>query len=153
MDGFSLCDRLKKDSRTSHIPIILLTVLSEVKSRIAGLKRCAGAYIAKPFQKEELLARMESLLEIRNLLKQRYASMQFPPTADVGISMEDAFMQKLNEVIEEHLTDPTFSVEQLSKHMGVSRAQLHRKLIALSGLSAPMMIRQARINRVKGLLP
>ncbi|MDX1477888.1 MAG: hybrid sensor histidine kinase/response regulator transcription factor, partial [Saprospiraceae bacterium] len=151
-DGFSLCDDLKNDPRTSHIPIVLLTALAEVKSRIAGLKRGADAYIAKPFHKEELLARMENLLEIRRSLKKRYASMQLAPTRDAGVQIEDAFMLKLRHVIEEHLDNPAFSVERLSKLMGVSRAQLHRKLVALSGLSATMTIRQARLSKARTLL-
>ena len=102
--------------------------MAEVKSRIAGLKRGADAYIAKPFHKEELLTRMENILEIRRSLKERYASMQLEPTQDVGIKLEDAFMLKLSDVIEEHMHNPAFSVQQLSKLMGVSRTQLHRKL-------------------------
>ncbi len=152
-DGFTLCDTLKNDPRTSHIPIILLTALSEVQSRIDGLKRGADAYIAKPFRKEELLVQMENLLKSRKALKDRYASMEFSPTKDAGLQIEDAFMVKLMDTIDEHLQNPAFSVELLSDLMGVSRTQLHRKLSALSGLSATMTIRQARIRKAKELLP
>jgi CheY-like chemotaxis protein len=75
-DGFEVCDFLKNDERTSHIPIVLLTAKADVESRIAGLKRGADAYLAKPFHQEELLVTLANLLELRRKLQARYSILE-----------------------------------------------------------------------------
>ncbi|MCB0535811.1 MAG: response regulator, partial [Saprospiraceae bacterium] len=80
-DGFEVCDTLKNDDRTSHIPIILLTAKGSVESRIQGLERGADAYLAKPFNEKELFVRLEKLTELRRLLQQRYQHIRPPADA------------------------------------------------------------------------
>ena len=96
-DGFELCDTLKKDERTSHIPVILLTAKADLDSKISGLKRGADAYLTKPFEPEELLVRLEKLLELRKKLQERYSGLQFTQVADTSPSIEDEFLQKVKK--------------------------------------------------------
>ncbi|MCO6489483.1 MAG: response regulator, partial [Phaeodactylibacter sp.] len=147
VDGFELCEVLKKDERTSHIPVILLTAKATQEDKLEGLAHGADAYLMKPFQKEELLVRLEKLLELRRKLQQKYQSAE-----EDGSAPEDAFLQKVREAITAHLDDPDFSVEQLSREVGMSRVQLHRKLKALTDRPASEHIRVIRLNRAYELL-
>lgn len=156
-DGFELCDTLKQDDRTSHIPIVLLTAKTSVESRIEGFQRGADAYLAKPFNQGELLARLQNLHELRWKLQQRYRHLDPPASlkeepAVPGFEQEDAFMAKLVKAVEDHLDDPDFGPNELGNVMGVSRSQLHRKLKALTNLSASIFIRTIRLHRAKEML-
>ncbi len=152
-DGFELCETLKHDERTSHIPIILLTAKADAESRISGLKRGADAYLAKPFDREELLVRLEMLIKLRQQLQARYqAQEQAQPAEDVGTQYEDAFIQKLNEQIHPHLSEANIPVPQLCEWMGMSRTQLHNKVKALTGRSITNYVRFIRLKQAKQLL-
>lgn len=154
MDGFELCDKLKMDFRTSHIPIILLTAKADMPSRIEGLERGADAYLAKPFHKEELQVRLHKLLEIRKQLQERYASLPSagsrPPSVEYEI--EDAFMKQVRDILEAHLSDEYFGILDLCKELGMSRPQFYRKFKALSGQTVGQYFRSLRLNKAKALL-
>jgi DNA-binding response OmpR family regulator len=153
IDGLQLCDTLKNDERTSHIPIILLTARTDIASRLAGLERGADAYLAKPFNREELLIRSRKLLELRKRLRERYATLQPPALAeDKGLQMEDAFLQKVLEIVTQHLSDIDFDMDRLSRSLGMSRSQIFRKIKALTGKSPSLFIRAIRLNQAKELL-
>jgi CheY-like chemotaxis protein/AraC-like DNA-binding protein len=165
VDGFEMCRRLRKDERTSHIPIIMLTAKADIESRIEGLEQGADAYLEKPFHKEELLVRIKKLLELRRSLQQLYikraglAVMNAEPTSTVAGELvpalneiEDEFVKKIRQAVEEHLFDFNFSVEQLCKYVFMSHSQLHRKLDALTGYSPNKFIRIIRLNKAKDLL-
>lgn len=153
MDGLQLCDALKNDERTSHIPIILLTAKADVESRLEGLERGADAYLAKPFNREELLIRSRKLLELRQRLRERYATLQPPePATDKGLQMEDAFLKKIRQIVEQHLSDVDFDMEQLSRALGMSRSQVFRKVKALTSRSPSLFVRTVRLERAKELL-
>ncbi|MGD1892825.1 MAG: response regulator [Cyclobacteriaceae bacterium] len=154
-DGFAVCATLKQDERTSHIPIVLLTAKADVDSRIAGLKRGADAYLAKPFHQEELFARLEQLHQLRRQLQARYASLEVQPsqsTDEVEAHFEDAFMAKLRQEIEENLDNSDFGIAALCTAMGMSRSQLHLKSIALTARATSHFIRGIRLQRAKALL-
>jgi signal transduction histidine kinase/DNA-binding response OmpR family regulator len=154
-DGFELCKILKADELTSHIPIILLTARADVESRIAGLKRGADAYLAKPFEPAELLVHVENLINIRRQLQRRYASVvQFPPppSADSELEIEDAFILKIKEVVIENLQTEDFDIPQLGRALGMSRSQLFRKVKALTGGSPSLLIRSIRLQKAQNLL-
>ena len=151
-DGFEVCGILKLDERTSHIPIILLTAKADQASRIEGLDRGADVYLAKPFDKEELLVHLRNLIELRKRLQARYRSSQLTTTADLSVQLEDAFLQKVQKVIEEHLDDADFGIAQLCRAMGRSRAQLFRKIKALTGKSTSLYIRSIRLEKARELL-
>lgn len=154
-DGFELCEILKEDLRTSHIPILLLTARSDVESRIAGLKQGADDYLAKPFHEEELLVRMNNLLEIRAKLQQRYQNV-FDQTLitekETVLSKEDAFVLQFKEIFEARLDDPDFNLEELSQALFMSRSHLSRKIKALTGRSLGIYIRSLRLQKARQLL-
>ncbi|MCB0521207.1 MAG: response regulator [Lewinellaceae bacterium] len=152
-DGFAVTQFLKNDERTSHIPIILLTAKADAESRLEGLERGADAYLAKPFDKKELRLRLEKLIELRKKLQARYA--QFAPlqqSDDIGLQIEDAFLQKLNAIIEANLGEAEFNVNELCNEMLMSRSQLFRKLKALTDKSIVAYLRSARLHKARELL-
>jgi len=153
VDGFELCETLKHDERTSHIPIILLTARADAASRIQGLRRGADAYLAKPFHRAELEARLEQLVRPRERLRARYAGLTAPPPSeDPALQGEDEFLQKARAVVEARLDDADFSVHHLYRALGISRTQLHNKLKHLTGRSATNFIRTLRLHRARQLL-
>ncbi len=154
-DGFDLCEALKNDERTSHIPIVLLTARVDFESRIAGLRRGADDYLAKPFEPDELLVRLENLVKLRRRLQQRYGALaQLPPlpSDDPALVLEDAFLLKIRDVVEAHLSDTEFEMPQLERAMGMSRSQVFRKVKALTGASPSVLIRSIRLHKAKELL-
>jgi len=148
LDGLELCNRLKLNLPTSHIPIVLLTAKADLESRIEGLKRGADAYIAKPFEPEELLVRLKNLLALRNKLRIRYSNLnELEPTQDSDIKIEDEFILRLKKVILEHMREEFFGVTTLCEKMFVSRTQLHHKIKALTNKSTSEFIRNVRIQQ------
>ncbi|MCB9289995.1 MAG: response regulator [Lewinellaceae bacterium] len=148
--GFELCQALKKDERTSHIPIILLTARADMDSRLEGLEYGADAYLAKPFQREELEIRLRKLIELRRKLQARYSQPDF--RQQPATQKEDAFVLNVKERLLENLDDDTFGIEELSKELGLSRVHLYRKLKALTGKSTSHFIRQVRLQEAYKLL-
>ncbi len=153
MDGFELCKKLKEDFRTSHIPIILLTAKADIPSRIEGLETGADAYIVKPFNQQELLVRMQKLLELRKKLFHRYSNgngLEF--STDPVVQKEDQFFKKLNEIIQKNLGDENFNIQVLCSEMGMSKSQLYRKFKALTNKSVARYIRSLRMRKAMELL-
>ncbi len=158
-DGFQLTEQLKTDIRTSHIPIILLTAKADVESKIIGLKRGADAYLPKPFNRQELLVRMEKLLDLRKHLRKHYLSLGdgifSTPGTDKTLNeevMEQEFVTQVKKVVEQNLTNYDFSVKDLCDKMIMSHSQLHRKLTALTGHSANQFIRHIRLEKARQML-
>lgn len=154
-DGFQVCEFLKEDIRSSHIPIILLTAKSDVASRIAGLKRGADDYLAKPFHEEELLVRMQNLLKTRQRLQERYQDIYEAPLPKVKLAtpnVEDGFILKIQALFEEHILDPDFDLKLLSKELNLSRANFFRKVKALTGRTPAIYIRSLRLQKARQLL-
>ncbi|MEM6264571.1 MAG: ATP-binding protein, partial [Bacteroidota bacterium] len=153
-NGYEVCETLKLDERTSHIPIVMLTAKADTPSRLEGYKRGADAYLAKPFDRGELLIRLEKLLELRRRLQQRYQQGQLPaePSDDPQTQAEDAFIIKAREQVLAHLDDSNYRGEGLMKDLGIGRTNLHRKLKALTGLSTSHFIRAVRIEEAKKML-
>lgn len=152
-DGFELCESLKNDQRTSHIPFILLTARADEESRISGLKRGADAYLSKPFNEEELEVRIEKLLDNRRLLQQRYGSLEnLDPSPDVAIQQEDEFIVALKQAVLDNIDDENYGIPDICRDMALSRSQLHRKLKALTDKSTSHFIRSIRLQKAKELL-
>jgi YesN/AraC family two-component response regulator len=157
MDGFELCEKLKNDQRTSHIPIILLTARAAVGDRIAGLRRGADAYLTKPFQREELLIVLNNLVRSRRLLQIRYGQLALGSTPDLAVpaeaeALEDQFVLKLRVIVEAHLADAELSTDAICQLMGMSRTTLHKKMTALTGLSISRYLRALRLRKAQELL-
>jgi signal transduction histidine kinase/DNA-binding response OmpR family regulator/ligand-binding sensor domain-containing protein len=160
-DGFEVCGILKKDVRTSHIPIVLLTAKAEVEHRIAGLQRGADAYLAKPFHEAELRATLNNLIQLRRKLQQKFQqekaktnkqSSSSIATSSVTDAVEKAFLEAVRNIIQKHLDDTTFTVEVLSQQLSMSPRQLHRKLTALTDQAPSALIREVRLAKAKSLL-
>lgn len=148
-NGVELCNELKTDERTSHIPIILLTAKAGEENELTGIKSGADAYITKPFNEEFLRVRIEKLIEVRTKIQQRYKTNFKIPTTEFT---ENSFSKKVEKILEEELTNPDFSVENFSKLIGMSRMQLHRKLKALTGTSTSEFIKTQRLKMAGELL-
>jgi signal transduction histidine kinase/DNA-binding response OmpR family regulator len=152
-DGFELCQTLKKDFRTSHIPIILLTAKADMESSLTGLEHGADAYMTKPFNSRELRTRIRKLIELRDVLREKYRTMSEPasPVPDTP-GPDDEFFKNLRNVLEAHFGEEEFHVAQLCHELGISRVQLFRKLKALTGSSASEFIRDYRLNKARVML-
>ena len=142
-DGFEVTQALKKNIKTSHIPIILLTAKATQQSKLKGLKHGADAYLMKPFDKEELTIRLEKLIELRKRLQTYYSKGDFLKQKSFSKikDTENAFLQQLQETINKHLTSDDFSVPQLAQIMQMSQVQVYRKLKALTGKTPTQYIR------------
>lgn len=160
MDGIELCRRLKTDERTSHIPVILLTAKASMEDRLEGLETGADDFITKPFDSQELQVRVNNLVEQRRKLREIFSkeieSLNNSPlfqVPNIGISLRDKkFLLKAVGVIDQHLSDPDFSVVKFGQDMAVSHMQLHRKLKALTDQSSSQFIRRIRLIRAANLL-
>ncbi|MBL0100431.1 MAG: response regulator [Saprospiraceae bacterium] len=152
-DGYELCDTLKKDYKTNHIPIILLTARADSESKITGFQRGADDYISKPFQSKELLVRIRKMIEQREKLKLKYSLSHMEVTGDENhLSLDDMFIAEILQHLENNYTDEYFGIDELCSAMKISRVQLHRKLIALTGLSASHFINKFRLEKAVKLL-
>ena len=161
-DGFDVCKELKANEKTSHIPIILLTARAEATDRIAGLKRGADAYLAKPFDELELQVRVDKLLEIRNLLRQRFGTAlsnnEVGPNAQAGtalaegLELEAVFLTKVNGILGQLFSDAELHPSQLAADLNMSPRQFRRKINALTGQSPTLFIRNFRLQKANKLL-
>lgn len=153
MDGIELCQKLKNDEKTSHIPIILLTAKSEDDNILKGLEVGADDYMLKPFGIKQLLVRIEKLIELRKNLRIRYSGKTNISPSDIAItSTDEKFLEKIQSIVDEDLGDSNFTVDEFCKKLGMSRMQLHRKLTALTGLSTSAFIRDQRLRLAIQLL-
>ncbi|MEZ0541105.1 ATP-binding protein [Fibrella arboris] len=153
MDGLAFCEGLRQQLATDHIPVILLTAKADIDSRIDGLRHGADDYLAKPFHPLELQTRARNLLNQRQRLRERYSrELRLQPANVVVSSAEERFLTQAIAVVEAHLSNSSFDVEQLSKALNLSRMQLHRKLKALTNQSATEFVRQLRLQRAADLL-
>ncbi|MDG1277368.1 MAG: two-component regulator propeller domain-containing protein [Algoriphagus sp.] len=147
MDGFEFCKKLKNNELTSHIPVILLTAKADEESQLEGIRSGADDFILKPFKTNQLLARIEKLIKLREQLRVRYSNRNSISPKDIAItSMDERFLDKIQEIVDNDLSDSNFTVDEFSKKLGISRMQLHRKLTALTGLSTTAYIRDQRLR-------
>jgi len=153
MDGYQLCEKLKTDQRTSHIPLILLTAKSSGESKLEGLTLGADDYLVKPFDSKELRVRVKNLIEQRRRLRERFGKEIKLQPKDIAItSADEKFLQRAMDITDRYISDENFSVEQFGREIGLSRGQLHRKLKALTDQSPVDFIRTIRLKRAAQLL-
>lgn len=152
-NGFELSETLKQDPRTSHIPIILLTAKADEVDKFMGLETGADDYIVKPFKIKGLETRVKNLITSREQLRQRYSQEIVLRPKDISVTnIDELFLEKVQEVLDENLVESSFSTEDFSKAVGLSRMQLHRKIKALTGLTASEFIRSQRLKLAAELL-
>lgn len=153
MDGISLLQKLKADKRTNHIPVILLTALTNEEQQIAGLETGANDYITKPFNSDVLYARIRNLLQLNHTLKNTYSRqirvLSPEPEAE---SSGEKLMNKIVNYLEENLTSSQLSVESLSKEVGMSRSSLYSRLLELTGQTPVEYIRSYRLEKAAALM-
>ena len=152
MNGIQLCKTLKSDTRTSHIPLILLTARNKVVDKLEGLQTGADDYIMKPFEASELKARIKNLLEQRKRIHQHFQKQGFFIDEDSVTSIDQKFLQKIISTINNFLSEENFGVKKLSENIGVSRSLLHKKLTSLIGESPSELIKRLRLNKAAKLI-
>ena len=155
MDGFSMLRLIKTNLNISHLPVIMLTSKADVGNRLEGLERGADAFLAKPFDMEELHMVIENLIQGRQRLKGKYsgAQQQADKVEQPEVKGNDEqLMERIMKVVNKNLSDSDFNVEILTSEVGISRAQLHRKMKEMTGLSTSEFIRNIRLEQAARLL-
>jgi signal transduction histidine kinase/ligand-binding sensor domain-containing protein/DNA-binding response OmpR family regulator len=153
MNGIELCNKIKSDERTSHIPVILLTARAGDKERIEGYNTGADDYITKPFNFEILQSRIRNLITARESIRKNYLKhMQISPKEISITSLDEKLIQKALKIVENNISNPDFSVKELSSKLGMSRVHLYKKLSTLTGKTPIEFIRIIRLKRAARLL-
>jgi signal transduction histidine kinase/DNA-binding response OmpR family regulator len=153
MDGYQMCDILKKDIATSHIPIILLTAKASEESVIEGLETGADDYVTKPFNTKILLTRIKNLIELRKGLQNKIQrDLMLQPTEINVSSIDQDFMQQLKNVLNKNISKSEFKIDMLAEQLYMSRSTLNRKIRALTGESSNHFIQSYRLKRAAQLL-
>ncbi|WP_298547090.1 hybrid sensor histidine kinase/response regulator transcription factor [uncultured Aquimarina sp.] len=153
MDGFEFCSMIKKDIKTSHIPILMLTAKTMEDDRLKGIESGADVYLNKPFDMRVLKSYLTQMLTIRQIVFNKY----FSDVSDADInqnntSLDKEFIQKVLNHIYENLSDPDLSVESLSSELHLSRSQFYRKIKTLTGQTANQFLRNIRLQKAKQIL-
>lgn len=151
LDGYGLCEAIKRDAGTSHIAVILLSAKASPESILKGLQYAADEYLTKPFSPAELQMRVQNLLAHQQRLKTHYQQQFAVPDAPVNAG-DNPFLCRLYAVLDAHLDDESLNVEKLAEKMHMHRRTLNRKLEAVAGLSAGKIIRQYRLKKAAGFL-
>lgn len=153
-DGLQIVKRIKNNSNTTHIPVVLLTSKADINDRLTGLEYGADAYMVKPFNIEELELTIDNLLKNRQRVKGKYSgSFQEDRIRTIDIkSNSDRLMEKIMKVINDNLDNPDLKVEMLAEEVGLSRAQLHRRVKEMTGISTGEFIRNIRLKKAAELL-
>lgn len=154
MNGLQIVKRIKNNPNTTHIPVIILTSNTGMSDRIEGLELGADAYIVKPFDMDELLTTIDNILKNRQRIRGKYSGAhqedKIKPIEIKGNS--DKLMERIMKVINDNLDSPDLRVEMLSEEVGLSRAQLHRRIKEITGISTGEFIRNIRLKKAAELL-
>jgi DNA-binding response OmpR family regulator/two-component sensor histidine kinase len=153
MDGFQLCSLLKTNKLTSHIPVILLTAKADRESRLSGRETGADDYLSKPFDVDELRLIVMNHIEERRKLRERFSRQITLEPIEITISsLDEKFLEKVLAIIEQHMDDEHFSIDELSREAGFSNMQFYRKIKGLSGQTPSEFLRTIRLKRAAALL-
>lgn len=150
--GFEICKELKSNLRTSHIPTLILTALSDEESKLKALKAGADSYITKPFIFEILKESLRTALFNREKLRYYYTNKIDEIKDNKFDNSEQTFFKELNLLIEQNLKNTGFNVEDLAHQLGISRVQLYRKVKAILGISISDYINSRRLSKAKSML-
>jgi len=153
INGYELCEKIKTDERTSHIPVILLTSKAEVNGRIRGLETGADDYVTKPFNSTELLSRIKNLIDQRKKLREKFSKeITLEPKNVAVTSADEKFLTRALEIVEKNISNENFTAEDFAESIGMSKTHLNRKLNALTDTSANEFIRTYRLKKAARLL-
>lgn len=152
MDGIEFCNEIRKDEKTRHIPVILLTAKAGKESRIEGLETGADDYITKPFDADELRIRIQNLIEQRKNLREKFSKKWIMEPEKIDIkSADDKFLSKVMQLVEDNINNSEFTVKLFSYELGMSKPQLYRKLVALTDMSPNVFLRTIRLKKAAQL--
>ncbi len=155
MDGFTMLRMIKTNVNIAHIPVIMLTSKADIGNRLEGLERGADAFLPKPFDMEELHMHIENLIAGRQRLKGKYSGAQ-EQAGKVEVKEvkgnDELLMERVMKAINKNLADSDFNVDALTQEVGISRAQLHRKMKEMTGISTSEFIRNIRLEQAARLL-
>lgn len=149
IDGIELTNKLKCNPKTKHIPIILITALTESEYQIDSMEKGADLFLTKPVDEKLLLASIDNILNSRESLRKEIDKQRY---ADTVSKEEESFQQRAIRVVEDNLQNPFFDIEIFSKQLGISRSSLHRKIKAETNLSPSEFIRDVRLNNAVKLM-
>jgi signal transduction histidine kinase/DNA-binding response OmpR family regulator len=153
MNGYEMTRLIKNDPLTSHIPVIMLTAKASEESKIAGLEFAADDYITKPFNMKELSLRIRNAITNRQLLRDKFRKcITVNPSEVTATSLDEQFLTKALQIIENHLTESEFSSDDFCKEIGISKTHVYRKLKALTNQSFTEFVRAIRLKRAASLL-
>lgn len=155
MDGITLLKNIKTNNLVSDIPVILLTSKSNASDRLEGFKKGADAYLPKPFDMTELRIMIENLIDKTRRLKGKFSGAQTQEDKMEQIKVKgnnDALMERIMKSINKNISNPDFNVEELTEDVGISRAQLHRKMKEITGISTGEFIRNLRLKQAARLI-
>jgi AraC-like DNA-binding protein len=147
MDGMEMCNRLKTDERTDHIPVIMLTARADRYSKLEGLETGADDYLVKPFDTGELKVRVKNLLEQRRKLREKFRLEFLSDSIDMELPPKDQFIKRLFEIFDQHISDPEYTMNQLSEELILSLSQVQRKVMALTGYTPSKLFRNHRLRK------
>lgn len=153
MDGVELAKKIKTETLTSHIPVILLTSLGSEEKQLEGLKAGVSDYITKPFTFEILASRIRNLLMQQELLQKRFQKQIEVNPSEITITpVDEKFLKQALEIVEKNIDRPEFSVEDFSRDMFMNRVTLYRKILSITGKTPIEFIRLIRLKRAAQLL-
>ncbi|MEP5914825.1 MAG: ATP-binding protein, partial [Flavobacteriaceae bacterium] len=153
MDGFEFCEKIKSDTATCHIPVLLLTALGENQDIIKGLEFGADEYISKPFSIKHLELRIQKLIKNNVQLKEYFSKNSALPKKDIGISKRDKeFLSNVIDIVENNISNSNFGVEELASKIGLSTSHFYRRLKQLTGQIPNVYLRNYRLQRAAELL-
>ncbi len=153
MNGIELSKKIRTDPRTSHIPVILLTAMGDEETELEGFRAGINDYISKPFTFEILASRIKSLLTMREQLRKKFQQQVDITPADVTVTpVDEEFMKRAFEIVEKNMSNPEFSVEDLSRELFISRVGLYKKIVSITGKTPIEFIRIMRLKRAAQLL-
>lgn len=153
MNGYVFCKEIRKNFDTSHIPVVMLTANNTIEQQIEGLSTGADIYLTKPFDIKLLDAQINSLLENRRTLRNKFHGIETPDNLDKSLPQKDVdFILELKQFIEENILNQDLNVELLSSHFAVSLAQLHRKIKSITGSTPNNMIKSIRLRKAYKLI-
>lgn len=153
MNGIELCSKTKSDQRTSHIPIILLTALTDITHQVQGIREGADVYLPKPFNSQLLLVHIHNLLKSRQNLRELYSQKVYLELNNQEItSFEEKFLHTAMGIVEANISNEEFSTDELASLMYLSKSTFYRKLKAVTGISGAEFIRSARLKFAAKLL-
>ena len=155
MDGITMLKRIKDNPQISQLPVIMLTSKAEVEHKLEGLKSGADAYIAKPFNMEELHIQIDNLIDNVRRLRGKFSGAVTQEQRVENIEVKgnnDALMERIMRSVNAHMSDSSYNVDTLAEDVGISRAQLHRKMKEMTGISSGKFLRNLRMEQAARLL-